>query len=89
MLTKILPYSHKASVCLLIGQHLDCVIIKFLKAEYTVQIKDGLNEKEEHWVIYFMEEEGIYSAYAVLANENFDFVKSYSEGIVKSYQNKQ
>ena len=64
-------------------------IIKFLKAEYTVQIKDGLNEKEEHWVIYFMEEDGVYSAYAVLANENFDFVKSYSESIVKSYQNKQ
>ena len=64
-------------------------IMKFLKAEYTVQIKDGLNEKEEHWVIYFMEEDGVYSAYAVLANENFDFVKSYSESIVKSYQNKQ
>ena len=64
-------------------------IIKFLKAEYTVQIKDGLNKKEEHWVIYFMEEDGVYSAYAVLANENFDFVKSYSESIVKSYQNKQ
>ena len=64
-------------------------IIKFLKAEYTVQIKDGLNEKEEHWVIYFMEEDGVYSAYAVLANENFDFVKSYSEAIVKSYQIKK
>ena len=64
-------------------------IMKFIKAEYKVQIKDGSNEKEENWVIYFMEEEGIYSAYAVLANENFDFVKSYSEGIVKSYQNRQ
>ena len=64
-------------------------IIKFLKAEYTVQIKDGSNEKEEHWVIYFMEEDGVYSAYAVLANENFDFVKAYTEAIVKSYQIKK
>ena len=64
-------------------------IMKFIKAEYKVQIKDGSKEKEENWVIYFMEEEGVYSAYAVLANENFDFVKSYSESIVKSYQIKK
>jgi len=64
-------------------------VMQFIKAEYKVHIKDGSNEKEENWVIYFMEEDGVYSAYAVLANENFDFVKSYSESIVKSYQKKQ
>jgi len=63
--------------------------MQFIKAEYKVQIKDGSNIKEEDWVIYFMEENGVYSAYAVKANENFDFVKSYTETIVKSYQQKQ
>lgn len=63
--------------------------MQFIKAEYTVQLKNGSNAKEENWVIYFMEENGIYSAYAVNANENFDFVKSYTETIVKSYQQKQ
>lgn len=63
--------------------------MRFIKAEYKVLIKDGPNEKEENWVIYFMEEDCVYSAYAVIANENFDFVKSYSETIVKSYQTKQ
>lgn len=61
----------------------------FIKAEYKIQIKDGSNEKKENWVIYFMEEDGVYSAYAVLANENFDFVKAYTEAIVKSYQIKK
>lgn len=60
----------------------------FLKAEYTVRIADGANEREEDWVIYFMEEDGTYSVFAVMANENFTFVKSYSESIVKSYQKK-
>ena len=64
-------------------------LVQFIKVEYMVQIKDGSNEKEEHWVVYFMEEDGVYSAYAVLANENFDFVKSYTESIVKSYQKRQ
>lgn len=62
--------------------------MNFVRAEYTVQIKDGANEKEEKWVVYFMEEDGVYSAFAVIANENFDFVKSYSESIVRSYQKK-
>jgi hypothetical protein len=43
----------------------------------------------EDWVIYFMEEDGIYHAYSVVAYENFDFVKSYTETIVKSYKIKQ
>jgi len=63
--------------------------MEFIKAEYKVQLNDSPNEKEENWVIYFMEEDGIYSAYAVIANENFDSVKSYTESIVKSYQKKQ
>ena len=63
--------------------------MEFIKAEYKVQLNDSPNEKEENWVIYFMEEDGIYSAYAVIANQNFDFVKSYTESIVKSYQKKQ
>lgn len=60
----------------------------FLKAEYKVQIMDGATKKEENWIIYFMEEDGVYSAFAVLAHENFTFVKSYSETIIKSYQSK-
>ncbi len=63
--------------------------MNFIKAEYKIQIKDGASKKEENWVVYFMEEEGVYSAFAVVANENFDFVKSYSQTIVKSYQKKQ
>ena len=63
--------------------------MKFTKAEYKVHVKNGATEKEEDWVIYFMEEDGIYHAYAVIANENFSFVKSYTESIVKSYKTKQ
>ena len=63
--------------------------INFIAAEYKIQLRDGENEKEESWIIYFMQEYGVYSAYAVVAHENFDFVKSYSESIVKSYQIKQ
>ncbi len=58
----------------------------FIQAQYKVQIDNG---RAEDWVIYFMEEDGVYSAYAVIANENFDFVKSYTESIVKSYRKKQ
>lgn len=61
----------------------------FIKAEYKVQVEEASGEKEESWVIYFMEEDGIYSAFAVVANENFEFVRSYSETIIKSYQKKQ
>ena len=61
--------------------------VKLIKAEYQVHV-NGATEKEEDWVIYFMEEEGIYHAYAVVANENFDFVKSYTETIIKSYKTK-
>ena len=60
----------------------------FLKAEYKVQIMDGATKAEEDWIIYFMEEDGVYSAFAVIAHENFTFVKSYSETIIKSYQPK-
>ena len=60
--------------------------MRFIQADYRIKLKDGSDEKEENWVVYFMEEDGVYSAYAVVANENFDFVKSYSEKIVKSYR---
>ena len=63
--------------------------MNFIAAEYKIQLRDGEFEKEESWIIYFMQEHGIYSAYAVVAHENFDFVKSYSESIVGSYQKKQ
>lgn len=63
--------------------------MRFIQAEYKIQITDGASEKEENWVVYFMEENGTYSAFAVIAHENFDFVKSYSETIVKSYQKKE
>ena len=63
----------------------------FIKAEYSVRVQNGTTDKteEESWVIYFMEENGVYSAFAVLAHENYEFVKSYSESIAKSYQIKQ
>lgn len=63
---------------------------RFIKAEYVILLKDheGM-DKEENWVVYLMEENGVYSAYAVAAHENFEFVKSYSESTVKSYQKKQ
>ncbi len=62
--------------------------MQFIKAEYKVLLDGAFGEKEENWVIYFMEENGVYSAYAVCANESFDFVKSYTESIVKSYKTK-
>jgi len=61
----------------------------FIKAEYQLTVKNGEGQKEENWVVYFMEENGVYSAFAVHANENFDFVKSYSESIVRSFRKKQ
>lgn len=62
----------------------------FLRAEYQVKLLDGSREKQEDWIVYFMEQDGIYSAFAVLANtqNEYDFVRSYSESIVKSYQKK-
>lgn len=63
--------------------------VSFIKAEYKVYVKDVHGERDEDWVIYFMDEEGVYSAYAVNANESFDFVKTHSESIVKSYQVKR
>lgn len=60
-----------------------------IQAEYRVHFRDGTTKKEERWIIYFMEEDGVYSAFAVVANENYDFVKTYSETIVRSYQKKQ
>ena len=60
--------------------------MQFVKAEYQLQMHDG---SQERWIVYFMEEYGVYSAFAVVAHENFDFVKSYSESIIKSYQRKQ
>ena len=62
--------------------------VKLIKAEYQICV-NGSAKKEEDWVIYFMEEDGIYHAYAVVAYENFDFVKSYTVTIVKSYKTKQ
>ena len=63
--------------------------MKFVMVEYKVQSNVINGDKIEDWVVYFMEDEGVYSAYAVRVNESFDFVKSYSETIVKSYQLKQ
>lgn len=64
--------------------------MSFIAAEYKVKVKlHGSTEREENWVIYFMEEDGVYSSFAVIANENFDFVKTYTESIVKSYQEKE
>jgi hypothetical protein len=62
--------------------------MQFIKAEYKVLLDGNNGEKEESWVIYFMEENGVYSAFAVAANDDFDFVKSYTETIVKSYKQK-
>ncbi len=59
--------------------------MRFISAEYQI----FSNEKTENCVIYFMEKDGVYSAFAVFANENFDFVKTYTESIVKSYQEKE
>lgn len=62
--------------------------MQFIKSEYKTIIDGNNGEKEESWVIYFMEENGVYSAYAVVTNDDFDFVKSYTETIVKSYKQK-
>jgi hypothetical protein len=56
----------------------------FLKAEYTVL----LGETEDEWVIYFMEENGIYCSYAVRANESYEQVVSTADFIVETYQKK-
>jgi hypothetical protein len=56
----------------------------FLKAEYKVR----LEEKEEDWIIYFLEVDGIYSSYAVNVNESYETVTSVTTSIVRSYQEK-
>lgn len=54
----------------------------FLKALYTLT----LGESTEHWAVYFIDENGVISAFAVKANESPDTVFSFTDGIVKTYQ---
>lgn len=56
----------------------------FLRAEYTVEA----NELLERWIIYFMEESGIYSSYSVRVNEYYDLVLTTTTSMVQSYQQK-
>jgi hypothetical protein len=59
-------------------------ISTFIRAEYIVEI----NEKIENWIIYFMEENGVYSSYSVLVNEYYDSVLSTTSSMIQSYQKK-
>jgi hypothetical protein len=56
----------------------------FLRAEYTVEV----NEIIEHWIIYFMEEDGIYSSYSVRVNEYYESVLITTSSMIQSYQKK-
>lgn len=54
----------------------------FLEVEYLLT-RDG---NEEQWIVFFMEDNGIYSSYSVRSNEMYDSVKEFVEDIVKTYQ---
>ncbi|MDD4494156.1 MAG: hypothetical protein PHV32_07390 [Eubacteriales bacterium] len=65
---------------------------EFLKAEYTLTTKVEytltMEDQERQWIVYFLEEDGIYSSFAVRVNEAYDAVSSLADVIVQSYQQK-
>lgn len=62
---------------------------EFVKAQYeiTVQGISGDDVKEQ-WIIYFTEDDGEYSSFAVKVNEGLDTVERLADGIVASYKEK-
>jgi len=56
----------------------------FIRAEYEIIVDDV----EEQWIVYFMEEEGIFSAFSIRVNEYYDTVLSTTDFIIQSYQHK-
>lgn len=62
--------------------------MQFLAAEYALTVEGGTGQRQEDWIVYFMEQDGVYSAFAVCVNENLPLVRSYTESIVKSYKEK-
>ena len=63
---------------------------EFVKAQYesTVQGISGEDVKEQ-WIIYFAEDDGEYSSFAVKVNEGLETVERLADSIVGSYKVKQ
>jgi len=57
----------------------------FLRAEYQVTTGDV----QRDWIVYFMDEEGTYSSFAIRVNEFHDTVMSTGDFLIKSYQLKE
>lgn len=57
----------------------------FLEVEYLLTSEGN----EEQWIVFFMEEDGVFSSYSVRSNEMYDSVKEFVEDIVKTYQIKE
>jgi len=63
---------------------------EFVKAQYEI-IVQGISgdDVKEQWIIYFTEDDGEYSSFAVKVNEGLETVESLADGIVGSYKVKQ
>lgn len=53
----------------------------FLEVEYLLTSVGN----EEQWIVFFMEDHGVFSSYSVRSNEMYDSVKEFVEEIVKTY----
>ena len=64
-------------------------IKEFVKAQYEI-IVQGISgdDVKEQWIVYFTEDDGVYSSFAVKVNEGLDTVERLADGIVASYKEK-
>ena len=62
---------------------------EFVKAQYEI-IVQGISgdDVKEQWIVYFTEDDGVYSSFAVKVNEGLDTVERLADGIVASYKEK-
>ncbi|MBE5947797.1 MAG: hypothetical protein E7261_02085 [Lachnospiraceae bacterium] len=60
---------------------------EFVKAQYEITVKgisgDDVNEQ---WIVYFTEDDGEYSSFAVEVNEDLETVERLADSIVESYK---
>ncbi len=62
---------------------------EFVKAQYEITVK-GISgdDVKEQWIVYFTEDDGEYSSFAVKVNEGLETVERLADGIVGSYKEK-
>ena len=62
---------------------------EFVKAQYEI-IVQGISgdDVKEQWIVYFTEDDGVYSSFAVKVNEGLEAVERLADGIVESYKEK-